>query len=73
MSEANFQVALREAERAAKKQKTCAGQGASAVGALQQHLQAVRQQVGGCAVMHMIVCFCDGCEAMSVRCRSAKC
>ena len=71
MSEATFQVALREAERAAKKQKTCAGQCASAVGALQQHLQAVRQQVGGCAVM--LCCFCDGCEAMSVRCRSAKC
>jgi hypothetical protein len=45
MSEANFQIALREAERSAKKQKTCAGQCATAVGALQQHLQAVRQQI----------------------------
>lgn len=50
MSEANFQVALREAERAAKKQKTCAGQCATAVGALQLHLQVVRQQVGRCAL-----------------------
>ena len=55
MSEANFQVALREAERAAKKQKICAGQCATAVGALQQHLQAVRQQVRACAFVHTVL------------------
>lgn len=46
MSDSNLQTALREADRAAKKQKTCANKSADAVAALQQHLQAVRQQVG---------------------------
>jgi len=45
MSESGFQAALKEADRAAKKQKTCANRSADAVSTLQQHLQSLRQQV----------------------------
>ncbi len=45
MSETSFQTALKEADRAAKKQKTCANMSANAVSTLQQHLQSLRQQV----------------------------
>lgn len=55
MSEANFQVALREAERATKKQRTCAGNCADAVAVLHQHLQAVRQQVGPTSGTYMLL------------------
>lgn len=55
MSDVSFQAALRDAERAAKKQKTCASKCGEAVAVLQQHLQAVQQQVSYDACWY--ICF----------------
>ena len=45
MSETYIQAALKEAERATKKQKTCSVKCANAVSALQRHVQILRDEV----------------------------